>query len=278
MPELPEVENVRRELELGLKKIKRLKLAWASPKKLRDNPNARALKKLVGQRLIKIHRKSKYLIFEWEQSWALSHLGMSGYWRFEKNYKEKKHDHIKLIFGESILIYNDPRRFGLFVVGTKKQIDETKWLKNIGADPFLFKEEDTENKLWQKSRKSTVPVKNWLLDQRNIGGIGNIYANEILFRAKVNPFKKTAQVRRDEWQRVFKHIPLVLIDSIENGGTTLRDYLKPSGEKGDFQNRLQVYDRKDEGCYSCGATIQAKFLSGRSTYWCPRCQPLKNKP
>ncbi len=278
MPELPEVENVRRELELGLKKIKQLEAAWSSAKKLRDNPAAKELKKLVGQKLIKIHRKSKYLIFEWEESWALSHLGMSGYWRFEKVYKEQKHDHIKLSFKGSFLVYNDPRRFGLFVVGTEKQINDTKWLKNIGADPFTFKEEDTENKLWLKSRKSTVPIKNWLLDQRNIGGIGNIYASEILFRAKVNPFKKTSQVKRDEWQRVFEQIPLVLIDSIENGGTTLRDYLKPSGEKGDFQNRLQVYDREGEKCYTCSSTILTKFLSGRSTYWCPRCQPVKSKP
>lgn len=275
MPELPEVENVRRELEIGIKKIKQLKDAWFSAKNLRDNPSAKELKKLVGQKLLKIHRRSKYLIFQWEESWALSHLGMSGYWRFEKVYKEQKHDHIKLVFGESILVYNDPRRFGLFVVGTEKQINNTKWLKNIGADPFLFKEEDTENKLWEKSRKSILPIKNWLLDQRNIGGIGNIYASEILFRAKVNPFKKTTLLRRDQWARIFEQIPLVLIDSIENGGTTLRDYLRPSGEKGDFQNRLQVYDREGQPCYICKTKILAEFLSGRSTYWCPKCQPKK---
>lgn len=273
MPELPEVENVRRELEQGLKNIKHLEDIWSSAKKLRDFSSNKELKKLIGQKLLKIHRRSKYLLFEWEQSWALSHLGMSGYWRIEKNYQEQKHDHIRLVFKNSILIYNDPRRFGLFLVGTEAEINKTKWLKNVGADPFAFAEEDTENKLWIKSRKSALPIKNWLLDQKNIGGIGNIYASEILFRAKVHPLKRTAKITKDEWSRIFKHIPLVLLDSIESGGTTLKDYLRPSGEKGAFQNRLQVYDRAGESCLACNTKVVAKVLSGRSTYWCPRCQP-----
>lgn len=272
MPELPEVENVRRELEEGLKKIKQLEEIWSSSKKLRDFSAPKELKKLVGQKLLKVHRKSKYLLFEWDKSWALSHLGMSGYWRFEKEYEAKKHDHIKLKFNNYFLIYNDPRRFGLFLVGTHEEIHKTKWLKNVGADPFSFEAEDTENALWLKSRKSQVPIKTWLLDQRNIGGIGNIYASEILFRANVNPFKITAKLKRDDWQRIFKQIPLVLLDSIENGGTTLKDYLRPSGEKGDFQNRLQVYDREGQKCYSCGSIIMSRQLAGRSTYWCPQCQ------
>lgn len=272
MPELPEVENVRRELEQGLKNIKQLEEIWSSNKKLRDFSAPKELKKLVGQKLLKIHRRSKYLLFEWENSWSLSHLGMSGYWRFEKQYQPQKHDHIKLNFGSSFLIYNDPRRFGLFLVGTEKQISETKWLKKVGADPFAFEQEDTENQLWLKSRQSVLPIKSWLLDQRNIGGIGNIYASEILFRAKVYPFKKTKQIKRDEWQRIFKEIPLVLMDSIENGGTTLKDYLRPSGEKGDFQNRLRVYDRSGQKCFVCGTKVLSRQLSGRSTYWCPQCQ------
>lgn len=272
MPELPEVENVRRELESNLKNLGPLQNVWVSSKKLRDFSQPKEVKKLIGQKLLKIHRRSKYLLFQWEKSWCLSHLGMSGYWRFEKIYKEQKHDHIRLEFAHSILTYNDPRRFGLFIVGTEQSISATKWLQNVGVDPFAFVEEDSENKLWASSRKSIVPIKNWLLDQRQIGGIGNIYASEILFRAQVFPLKKTLKVNRDEWHRIFTQIPLVLKDSIENGGTTLRDYLRPSGEKGEFQNRLRVYDRAKQECYVCGSVIVSRQITGRSTYWCPQCQ------
>lgn len=265
MPELPEVENVRIGLNKYLSdspleevKLLRKDLRFPLPKK--------ELLLLKNQRLLNLARRGKFLIFNFEKLSLFSHLGMTGHWRVETDYISQKHDHVLLKWKKHIWIYNDPRRFGY--IG----INDGQLEKNFGPDPILDK--ITVLDFLNRAKNKKQPIKLWLMDQKNVLGIGNIYASEVLFAAHIHPLQPTFSITKTQWQSILLHTKKILNKSIKLGGSTLKDYRKVDGEKGGFQDTWFVYGKDDEPCKTCKKPVQFLKLSGRATYFCKKCQPL----
>jgi formamidopyrimidine-DNA glycosylase len=274
MPELPEVETVRRGLEEIFKTkpiIKKIKLIrkdirFAIPKQIP--------KLFEGERILGVRRRAKYLLIDTQTRSLLSHLGMTGSWRvLAKNAELDKHDHflIELDDGRT-LAFRDPRRFGIIDFVEHAKESKHKRLEHLGPEPF-DETAFTPEMLFSKSRKRRSAIKVFLMDQETVVGVGNIYASEVLFRSRVRPGKHAGKITKDEAARIVTNVRLVLQEAIDAGGSSISDYRKADGESGRFQDRFKVYDRKGEACVICGTAIRAKVLGGRSTFWCPRCQP-----
>lgn len=270
MPELPEVETVRRGLQQFLKdkpaieKIewKGLKLRFNIPKKLSET--------LSGQKIQNIERRSKYLLIQTEYHTLLSHLGMTGSWRMDQA-QLIKHDHLIIYFKDGRrLIYNDPRRFGFVDLLKRGEEESSRWLKILGPEPLS--ENFNADYLLQKRKNKSVSMKTFVMDAKVVVGVGNIYASEALFLAKINPKKKASKLKEEEAKRLVQSIRQVLQSAIQAGGTTFRDFKNAEGNLGYFQVALKVYERSGEKCCVCKSTIQKFRQGGRSTYWCRQCQ------
>lgn len=224
--------------------------------------------KLIGAKLLTIERRAKYLLFNTQEFQLLSHLGMSGSWRaLSPGEPLKKHDHLVFEFDNGVrLAYHDPRRFGVVDWGGV----ESPWLKHLGVEPLSpkFNAKHLSEKLAHKS----IPIKVALMDPKVVVGVGNIYASEILFQAKVSPLRKSSRVKPEELQRIVHWTKKVLTKAIKAKGSTLRDHQLVNGESGNFQNRFRVYAREGQSCLDCKGVIKAKVLGQRSTFWCPKCQ------
>lgn len=271
MPELPEVETVVRELNSELALPETLNQVTLLRGDLRNKFPRRKLEGFVGRKLKGIVRRSKYLLFEFEgEGGILSHLGMTGHWRVDcEKFEQRTHDHIRLHFQSGhVLIYNDPRRFGFFDVYENPQTH--KLLKDIGPEPFS--EDFNATYLKTTLKKRSGPIKNLLMNQHIVAGVGNIYASEVLFRAGVRPTRPGGRVSLEECAKIVEYVRLVLQESITHGGSSFDDFRHVSGESGQFQDRFQVYDRHNQECVKCGRKISKKVQAGRSTYWCVSCQ------
>lgn len=267
MPELPEVENVRIGLSQSLDKdLKRTALQSVKffRKDLRFPMPQKQLKLLQGQKLLNLDRRGKFLIFNFSKLSFYSHLGMTGHWRIEDIYKPIKHDHFYMNWGHKIWIYNDPRRFGYLGLNPELLKDR------FGPDPILdlLSAKDFLN----RAQKKTVAIKIWIMDQKNILGVGNIYASEILFKAKINPLRQAQSITLQEWREILKYTKSILKTSIRLGGSTLKDYRKVDGSAGGFQNTWQVYAGQNKHCGICRSPILQLKMSGRATYYCENCQ------
>lgn len=263
MPELPEVENVR----LGIKS----KLPSTSIKSveiyrpdLRFPLPSQELKALKDSKIDDIQRRGKFLIFKTRNQDFISHLGMTGHWRFETTYNPLKHDHILFNWNGISLIYNDPRRFGYFTSIAENYFDK------FGPDPLLDK--ITPQSLSEKAIASKTNIKTWLMNQNNILGIGNIYASEILFKSKINPLKITSNISSKDWQTLLKNTKSILNQAIKQGGSSLRDYRNVDGASGNMQNHWKVYGRSGLNCKVCKGEIQKSVIATRATYFCKTCQ------
>ena len=269
MPELPEVENVRLSLEKQGLVGQRFTRAEVLRADLRVPFPKRMSSLLNGQTVRAIRRRAKYLLFETDDFILLSHLGMTGSWRpFDR---KTKHDHLILHFesGQK-LVFNDPRRFGLVDLSPKKKIGESRWLKHLGVEPLS--PEFTTEYLFAKTRKLKVPIKGFLMDQRRVVGVGNIYASEALYAAKVKPSRPAGRLRRKEADHLIQHVQRILKAAIAAGGSTIRDYRNSEGVSGSFQHGFLVYDRAGEPCGVCKSKLLSKIIAGRNTFWCGRCQ------
>lgn len=269
MPELPEVEVLRRELVSRLPKpavIRRIQ--FLSPK-LRTPlkiPRSIAEKSIVVN---DIQRRSKFLIFAIDSGVLISHLGMSGYWRVEKNRTKTKHDHVIIEWENGDLwIYNDPRRFGVFEF--YPDLSKVKWFAELGPEPFA--EAFLSTTTIEKIRRSERAIKSIIMDAKVMVGVGNIYASEALFKAGINPLKPGKRVSSERLKRLLFVIRETLSKAIDGGGSSIRDYVHASGEKGSFQNEHLVYGRSGEKCTQCNSKIQSRRVQGRSTFWCRNCQ------
>lgn len=269
MPELPEVETTRLGV-INYVKDKRLLSINMSNKKLRY-PFDFSNDTLVGLRCLNIERRAKYLIFNFGIKKLLVHLGMSGSLRVENasDKTKKKHDHVVLRFeGNHSLIYHDPRRFGFVVMyneGWKEKMD--KW----GPEP-LSKEFNKTN-FYEKLKMSSRSIKQVLMDQKNVVGVGNIYANEVLFKVKLHPMTKASLVSKEVSEKMIIEIKNILKNSIEKGGTTLRDFVSGKENPGYFKQSLLVYGREGLPCTECGTMINRMVIAQRSSFYCPCCQP-----
>jgi formamidopyrimidine-DNA glycosylase len=279
MPELPEVETVRKGLEHTLKghhfvdiTLNREGLRFPFPKNLHS---------ATGKTVLSVERRAKYLLIRLTDDLTiLGHLGMSGSINFviQNQYKPKKHDHVLFsLSNETLMVYNDPRRFGVIDLVQTKEEDNHRLLKHLGPEPLS--DDWNANTFAVSIRNRNSSIKTTLLNQKVVVGIGNIYACEALFMSKLSPFciaksiagKKKAGLKA---KRLVTSIKTIIQLAIEAGGSTLRDFQDVEGNAGHFSNHFKVYDREGEECLheGCNAKIKRVVQGGRSTFYCPQCQ------
>ena len=273
MPELPEVEVLRRSLELRLPGRRITRVETRAPM-LREPLDRRRLRRLAeGRRIEGLRRRAKYLWIDLEDDATLViHLGMSGQLTVvPQDVPFATHEHLvcHLDRGERLRLV-DPRRFGLAFALPRAALAGDRHFTHLGVEPFDG--ELTGSYLRDKARGRRGPVKAFLMDGRVVVGVGNIYASESLWRARVHPRRSTARVSLATWERLAAEVQAVLGDAIEQGGTTLADFIDGEGNSGYFQVSLSVYGREGEPCPRCGRTIRRLVQSGRSTFYCPGCQ------
>jgi formamidopyrimidine-DNA glycosylase len=272
VPELPEVETVRRMLEAV--RGRTIRKAESSGKKLRTVVSPRLPRRLRGHRVTAIRRHGKYLLFDLDGGLTLlSHLGMSGRWILFQHAGDEtlKHVHLRVEFQDgSQLWFQDARRFGLLRLISTSHQDRDPSLSVLGLDPMVTPPAGAW--LNDLARDARVSVKQFLLDQKRIAGIGNIYASEILYRAGIDPRRSAGRLTAAEWKRVATEIPRVLAEAIERMGTTFRTYRTPWDEPGAYGERLLVYDRANGPCRRCRTPIRRILQGQRSTFFCPVCQ------
>ena len=271
MPEIAEVEKVRNTLKKRIlnKKIVDFKVYY-SKILLSDEEEIR--KALINNCFIDIKRIGKWLMFETKDHYLLSHLRMEGKY-FLKNINDPilKHEHIEFIFEDGMSMrYHDTRKFGRMKLVEKDKLYEFEGIKKQGIEPIS--DDLTKEYLYSKISKKNLPMKTILLDQTIISGLGNIYADEVLFAAKINPLKKGKDITIEECERIKKASKEIILKAIEMGGTTIRSYTSSLGVTGRFQQNLMVHKRVGETCKNCGQVIKKIKIGGRSTYYCETCQ------
>lgn len=269
MPELPEVEIHARGLDQILIQkpvIQRFEFNRAD---LRDPIPKAKLRQLVGHAFKRVYRRGKYLIFESDIGFMISHLGMTGSWRVSSIEDQRPHDHVHIFFeGGLQLTFRDPRRFGILDWAT--DLAKSKRLNKLGLEPLQDPFDGTVLKTLAGKRQS--PIKSVIMDAGLVVGVGNIYASESLFRAGIRPTRKPARMKQQEWDLLASQIKEVLAEAIAAGGSSISDYVSASGGEGDFQNRFQVYDREGALCLRCSTPIRKIVIAGRSSFYCPACQ------
>jgi len=274
MPELPEVETTRRGLAPHLEgrnvqavTLRRPDLRWPIPPEL---PRL-----LQGQRIDAVRRRAKYLLLDTAAGSAVLHLGMSGSLRvLPGDTPLRAHDHVDIaLVGNAgvpgrVLRFNDPRRFGCLLwqpVGTVHPL-----LAGLGPEPLS--DDFDGNHLFALSRGRTAPVKTFLMDQAVVVGVGNIYAAEALFAAGIAPNRAAGRVSRERYAALAREVKRILAHAIDRGGTTLRDFIRPDGAPGYFEQELQVYGREGQACHRCGTPLRHASIGQRASVWCPHCQ------
>ena len=283
MPELPEVEVVTRSLKKTIKNRKIIRITVNNRNlrfKLQKN-----FEQILKNKIVKnITRKSKYIIFDFgNHFYTILHLGMSGTLHIPLKKKvtnlsfysnpnlPKKHNHIIFYFDKIKLIYNDPRRFGYFKI-LKNKYDFDDYFKRIGPEALDkgFNLIYLKNKIKNKKKN----IKNFLLDQKIVSGIGNIYANEILYKSQISPMKSAGKLSSKELMKIIKFSRIVLESAIKFGGSSIRDFKSVSGGGGSFQTKFAVYNRENKKCIKnkCKGIIQKRYISNRSTFICNFCQ------
>ncbi len=286
MPELPEVEIVRQSLDKKIRQ-KKVKKVIIRNKNLRIKLSRNFKKNLENKKVSKVSRFSKYLIINFlNGEFCIIHLGMSGTIHISAdNYKgcltnlsfynsptlPKKHNHVEIIFNKFKIIYNDPRRFGFFQM-IKNATDLKKRFAHLGPEPFdkKFNLDFFRNFVKGKNKK----VKDLLIDQKFVSGIGNIYANEILFLSKINPNKRIKTLKIFECNRIILNSKKVLQEAIKKGGSSIKNFKNTEGNKGGFQDSFKVYQRDGLKCkvLECKGKILKKTISNRSSFFCNICQ------
>lgn len=288
MPELPEVEVVKRSLT---RKVQNLIIQKVNIKdsKLRYHIDKNKFRKITGLRIKKIERKSKFLLFFLNKNFIMMvHLGMTGKFFFvdRKNTKlktsfyynidykkEQKYDRVEFILNKNQkLIYNDVRKFGFIKLLSNKEYKDNFHLKHLGPEPLKNTFNYTYFKNYIKGRSRVI--KDILMDQKFVSGLGNIYANEILFLSKVKPSRKVKNLKEFELKKIINFTKEVLKNAIELGGSSIKDFSSSNGKKGSFQQHFNVYGKKGAACSNttCKSIIVKSSISNRSTFFCDNCQ------
>jgi formamidopyrimidine-DNA glycosylase len=268
MPELPEVEVTRRGLaphlvgrRISAVAVREPRLRWPIP---------RSVRALAGKRVRAVRRRGKYLLVDCGDGHLILHLGMSGSLRLvPQGTPAGKHDHFDLLFDKKCLRLRDPRRFGA-VLWTGRDPAQHPLLAHLGVEPLS--PALTGARLHRLSRGLRIPVKQFLMDAKRVVGVGNIYASESLFRAGIDPRKRSRKLSLQECETLATEIKRTLRAAIKAGGSSLRDFVGSDGESGYFQNRALVYDRAGMPCRRCRTPIRRIVQGARATYYCPDCQ------
>lgn len=268
MPELPEVETVRKAMELHLVG-RRIDSVWCSGKRMREPLPRKRLGDLVGRCFVGAERRAKYLLLALDTDVTLLvHLGMTGNLVFRA--EQRLHDHVKLgLDSGPPLVLSDPRRFGMMLVLHPRELATCRYLSNLGVEPLegYF----GGDYLHTHCRGRRRPIKSLLLDGRVVVGVGNIYASEALFRAGIRPTTRCHRLSRARCSLLAETIKEVLAEAVAQGGTTISDYLG-SGSGGRFQQRLAVYGRAGDQCVVCEQPVRTVILAGRTSFYCSSCQ------
>ncbi|MFQ5682454.1 MAG: bifunctional DNA-formamidopyrimidine glycosylase/DNA-(apurinic or apyrimidinic site) lyase [Candidatus Binatia bacterium] len=272
MPELPEVETICRGLR-ALLPGSRIATAEVLEPRLRILVSGDFCSGLQGKLILGVERRGKYILvsLEGDRVWV-THLGMSGKLIYvDMNRPRERHDHIIVrLEGGHELRYHDPRRFGLSFVAPHAEMALLPQMKNLGLDPFDSRLHGSF--LYTAARKCRRRIRDLLIDQRVLAGLGNIYANEILFQARVRPTTRAYRLGRKRLKRIAEVIPQVLLEAIRWRGTSLSDYRDGEDRKGVFQDHLRVYDREGKPCALCVSRIKKAHAGNRSAFYCPSCQ------
>ena len=285
MPELPEVEIIKQSLKKSIL-YKKINKVLIKNRNLRFKIEKNLNKLLSKKKIIKVSRKSKYLIIYFEQNqFLIIHFGMSGTLHLVKknNYNKtnlsfynsenlpKKHSHIIIFFKNFKIIYNDPRRFG-YLKYFKSYKKMNFFFSNLGLEPL--DKNFNLNYLKKIIINKNKNIKNFLLDQKYISGIGNIYANEILYYSKINPYKNVKKLNISDLKKIIYFSKFILKKAIKKGGSTIRDFKNTKGIAGAFQNEFKAYNRENKNCLNkrCLGKIIKVFISNRSSYFCKNCQ------
>ncbi len=273
MPELPEVEVSRLGITPHIKGatiqeivIRQPKLRWQIPPELSQ---------LSGLKINDIKRRAKYLLLQTEKGDIIIHLGMSGSLRvLSGSVPVKKHDHVDLVLTNGrCLRYHDPRRFGAWLWQSAEETHPL--LSELGPEPLeaLF----TAEWMQEKARGKRTAVKTFIMDNKIVVGVGNIYANESLFMSRLHPAIPAGKLTLSQWESLVANIKAVLTTSIKEGGTTLKDFSQADGKPGYFAQELRVYGKEGQPCPTCGESIQTVKIGQRNSYFCPVCQPLSQE-
>ena len=286
MPELPEIEIVKRSL---FKKINKAKIVNVkiNNKNLRYKITHALPKKLINEKILKISRRSKYLIFHFKNKILLVHLGMTGKFLIIRSKDKKifktsfyydldilaKHNHIHFILNNGlVLIYNDVRRFGFFKLFENIELKEITYLKKLGPEPFsvLFCIKYVQKFIKNKKKN----IKNLLMDQTFVSGLGNIYVNEALFLSKIHPLRQCSNLERKSIKNLIYNIRKILKIAINQGGSSIKDFKNVYGKSGNFQQFFNVYGQENKNCsrISCKGKIKKILISNRSSFYCNICQ------
>ena len=286
MPELPEIEIVKRSLFKLVNKAKIIDIK-INNKNLRYKIPHTFSKSLIGEKILRISRRSKYLIFHFRRKLLLVHLGMSGKLLVMRNRDKvmiktsfyydlnipQKHNHIYFkLNNDLVLIYNDVRRFGFFILYNTTEMDKITFLKKLGLEPFSKTFNIKYFKKFVQNRKKNI--KNLLMDQSFVGGLGNIYVNEALFVSKIKPLRACNNLSKNEINNLIFNIKNVLRFSISKGGSSIRDFKNTLGKSGTFQQFFHVYGQENKNCsrISCKGRIKKIQISNRSSFYCNKCQ------
>jgi len=271
VPELPEVETTRSAIaplvegERILRvEVREPRLRWPVPDTLHDC--------LAGERIDQVRRRAKYLLLETPPGSLILHLGMSGaLFYLPVETPLRKHDHLDIVLENGhCLRLNDPRRFGAALWSPEP--DSHPLLASLGPEPLELNAEELGRHLHRQGQGRRATIKSYLMDHHIVVGVGNIYASEALHDAGIHPKRAAGRVSQSRYITLATAVQKVLQTAITAGGTTLRDFRSSDGRPGYFQQQLQVYDRADEPCRTCGETIRRAVLSQRASYWCPNCQ------
>ena len=271
MPEAPEVQTVLSTLEAQIKDVSIEDVLIYYPKII-DNVEVETFKnQLIGQTFHSFNRLGKYLIFGLDDYDLVVHLRMEGKFYLYNMLCENKHIHIvfKLNSG-TYMSYHDTRKFGRMNLVKKIDIDKVGAIKKQGIE--ANSEKLTKEYLYEKIHKKNIPIKSLLLDQTIISGLGNIYANEVMFDARINPSRLGKDISLNECDLIVKASKKIIDAAIKDGGTTIKSYTSSLGVTGRFQQHLMVHKREGEECKVCGTIIENIKIGGRSTYFCPKCQ------
>jgi len=269
MPELPEVETSRRGISPHIINqrvldlvLRHTQLRWKIPGNL--------LSYIKNKKLQTIERRAKYLLLNFTSGTLLIHLGMSGSLRIcPLNTAAQKHDHVDIIFPNCLLRFTDPRRFGA-ILWLGQTPESSPLLNKLGPEPLS--EDFSSSYLYMASRTRKLPVKQFIMDQKVVTGVGNIYATEALFIAGIKPTRAAANISQKRYQLLVTAIKEILQQAIRQGGTTLRDFVGGDGKPGYFQQTLHVYGKAGHKCPHCNTPLKAVRLAARNSVYCPKCQ------
>ncbi len=286
MPELPEIEIVKRSLFKMINKAKITDIKINNNNLRYQIPHVFS-KNLINEKILKISRRSKYLIFHFKTKLLLVHFGMTGKLLLMKSYDNmifktsfyhdtnvhSKHNHIRFELNNGlVLIYNDVRRFGFFKLYNTTQLNKIIFLKKLGVEPFskIFNVEYFRKFIKNKKKN----IKNLLMDQTFVSGLGNIYVNEILFLSKIKPSRTCNSLNKNEIKNLILNTKKILKFAIFKGGSSVRDFQNALGKNGNFQQFFRVYGQKNKKCsrISCKGKIKKIVISNRSSFYCNRCQ------